>query len=198
MKCRPPPVGSWFTVCPWSSPWRRLRRMPWLAEAPPRHPANLDDFPCPVSLRGDRERQVPPGARGHCLAGHQLPAHRARARHDVVGDADLVLLEESPLPTGGTDVEDYLVREVKVCASTSNGGFGRFAGRQDRGFDGEGCAPPQARQADRRVRVAARGRAACAPPGKASGVAPPLAPASCQASRRPGEDDRVPACADPA
>jgi hypothetical protein len=27
-------------------------------------------------------------------------------------------------------------------------------------------------------------------------VAPPLAPTSCQASRRPGEDDRVPACAD--
>ena len=83
-------------------------------------------------------------------------------------------------------------------ASRTPHGFGRFAGRQDRGFNGEGCAPPQARQADRRVRVAARGRAACAPPGKASGGAPPLAPASCQASRRPGEDDRVPACADPA
>jgi len=59
LKYRPPPVGA---VHPSSRPRRRLRCMPWLAGAPPRHPASLDDLPCPVSLCGDLKRRQPPAA----------------------------------------------------------------------------------------------------------------------------------------
>ena len=70
MKYRQPPVGNWFTVRPWSSPRRRLRRMPWLARTPPRCPTNLDEFLCPASPRRDRARREP---RGDVVTGHQLP-----------------------------------------------------------------------------------------------------------------------------
>ena len=93
MKYRPPPVGIWFTVRPCRRRERHLRCLPERRHA---GLTSLDDFPCPGSLRRAGKKRDP----GDVVSGHQLPARRAR--HDVVGDADLVLLggpRSPPAPT---------------------------------------------------------------------------------------------------